>query len=215
MDGSGTPPESRIRVVIADDHVMVRDSLARMLSEEADLEVVGVAATGGEAIALTGELHPDVVIIDYILPDKTGIDVIRQLTSTDSALRAVLITGSGNSQELAAAAIYAGCSGIVEKTRALPELADSVRRAVRDEVLVQREQLVELATGRVAASTQLTPREHEVLALVAEGRGTKDIAASLGLSVNSVRNLVQRLLVKLDAHSKLEAVVNARRRGIL
>jgi DNA-binding NarL/FixJ family response regulator len=212
---SGNSPETPIRVVIVDDHEMLRESVARLLAAQWGLDVVATAATGIEAIALAGELRPDVLLVDYGLPDINGVEVIRQVTSADPAVRAVLFTGLWLSHELVAAAIYAGCSRIFEKTRLVAELAETIRRAATDEVLVQRAQLVALARGGTASAIALSPREGEILALVAEGRGTKDIASLLGLSLNSVRNHVQRLLVKLDAHSKLEAVVNARRRGLL
>jgi len=172
------------------------------------------AATGKEAIALVGELRPDVLVVDYMLPDLNGIEIFRRLTGPYPDLRAVLISGSGISQELVAAALYVGFSEVVEKTRAVSDLANSIRRAARDEVLVERSQLVGLARGTVSAEA-LTPREGEVLVLVADGRSSKDIAGLLDLSLNSVRNHVQHLLVKLNAHSKLEAVAKARDRGLL
>ncbi|HEV8064979.1 MAG TPA: response regulator transcription factor, partial [Acidimicrobiales bacterium] len=112
-------PREQIRVLLVDYHEMMRESIARLLSDRHDMVVVGLAGTGVEAIALAAEQTPDVVVVDYMLPDMNGIDVVRQLTKARPDIRTVLLTGSANTQELVTAAIYAGCSTIVEKTRAV------------------------------------------------------------------------------------------------
>jgi DNA-binding NarL/FixJ family response regulator len=211
---SVTAPSGPIRVVIIDDHEMLRESVARLLEDQGDIAVVAVGASAHEAILLVGELKPDVLVIDQVLPDLTGIEVVRQLTSDDATLRAVLISGSGLTPELISAAIHAGCSDVVEKTRAVSDLAESVRRAVRNEVLMSRARLVSLASGTSPSNEAYTPRQREVLALLAEGRGSKDIADLLGLSLDSVRNHVQHLLVRFDAHSKLELLAKVRAQGL-
>ncbi|MGA2530946.1 MAG: response regulator transcription factor [Acidimicrobiales bacterium] len=215
MPDSSNSPQTPIRVVLVDDHVMLRESVARLLAEQGGIDVVAVGGTAREALELTDKLRPDVLVIDHFLPDGTGIDVVHQLKSTNSDVRAVLISGSGISQELAAAAIYAGCSAVVDKTRAVSELAEAVRSAANDEVLIHRSQLMGLSRGTNSFNKALTPREQEILDLLAQGRASKDIASLLGLSLDSVRNHIQHLLVTFEAHSQIELVAKARHRGVL
>jgi DNA-binding NarL/FixJ family response regulator len=205
---------------VIDDHQMVAESILRLLDDEPDITVVGVATTADAGLALAREHRPDVVVMDYELPDLNGVDAARLIRDCSPATNIVMLTGGGG-EEVLAAAIEAGCTGYLEKTRAFDDLVRAVRLAAAGEIVLPPGQLTRLlprlVRGPPAPSRfgTLTKRELEVLALMAEGLANKTMAARLGLRLNTVRNHVQNLLVKLGAHSKLEAVAIASRHMLL
>jgi NarL family two-component system response regulator LiaR len=209
-----------ISVLVIDDHQMVAESILRMLGHEGDMNVVGVATTATAGLVLARDHQPDVVIMDYDLPDLDGVSAARLVRHCSPATNVVMLTGGGG-EEMLAAAIEAGCTGYLDKTRAFEELTNAVRLAAAGEIVLPRGQLARLLPrlirGTPAAPVlgDLTTREREVLGLIAEGLANKAIAVRLGLRLNTVRNHVQNVLVKLDAHSKLAAVAIASRHGLL
>jgi len=209
---------AEIGVVIVDDHRMFSESLARLLADEDGISVRGVGANRAEALQLVEQFEPRVLLIDYHMPDGDGVAVASEIKERWPETMVVMLTGDADDQILIAA-IEAGCSGFFTKDRASSEVAEAVRVAAAGEALISPAQLVRLLprlnrTFRPAGA-DLTERELEVLKLLASGTTNKVIAAELFLSVNTIRNYVQSILTKLDAHSKLEAVATAVRQGII
>ena len=207
-----------IGVAIVDDHLMFAESLARLLADEPDLRVVGVAGDADEAMALVADTHARVVLLDYQLPGRDGVAVARDIKAAHPQCMVVMLTGTGDDRVLLAA-IDAGCSGFITKDRAALEVASAVRTAAAGEALISPAQLArllpKLSRTHRAVGADLTERERELLARLARGGTNKAIAEELHLSVNTVRNYVQSVLTKLGAHSKLEAVSTAVREGII
>lgn len=211
-------PAGAVEVVVVDDHRMFAESLARLLADEPDITVRGIAPDHAGAVALVERFRPRVVLLDYHLPGTDGVSVARDLKSRWPGTMVVMLTGNDADQVLVGA-IEAGCSGFLTKDRASRDVAEAVRGAAAGEALVSPAQLARLLprlhrTER-PAGPELTARELEVLQRLATGATNKAIAEELFLSVNTIRNYVQAVLTKLDAHSKLEAVSTAVRLGIV
>ena len=207
-----------IGVLIVDDHRMFAESLGRLLTEEQDIALLGIATTGAQAMELAASVKPRVVLMDYQLPDGDGVAVAGAIKQRDPEIMVVVLTGMADDAVLLAA-IEAGCSGFLTKDRAATDVVDAVRAAAAGEALIAPAMLAlllpKLHRNYRPARSDLTDREVEILGLLAAGRSTRDIAQQLHLSVNTVRNYVQAILTKLDAHSKLEAVATAVRQGIV
>ncbi|HTW21111.1 MAG TPA: response regulator transcription factor [Mycobacteriales bacterium] len=211
-------PSEVINVLVVDDHVMFAESLARLLDDEDGLKVVGLAASGAAALEMFDRLRPDVVLVDYRMPDHDGVEITEEIKQRAPHAMVVMLTGSADDRVLLAA-IEAGCSGFLTKDRAAAEVADAVRSAAAGEALITPAMLArllpKLARRPAGVNTELTAREREVIDCMARGWSNKDIAAQLFLSVNTVRNYTQSILAKLGAHSKLEAVSKAVREGLV
>jgi DNA-binding NarL/FixJ family response regulator len=210
--------DAGVGVLIVDDHRMFGESLARLLSDEEGITVVGIAQSAEEAVALSSRFEPRVVLMDYKLPDSDGVVVAAEIKRRHPETNVVMLTGFGDDRVLVAA-IEAGCSGFLTKDRAAVEVADAVRAAAAGEALIAPDLLARLLpklnrTNR-AIGADLTERERQVVDLLARGWSNKAIGSELYLSVNTVRNYVQSVLTKLSAHSKLEAVSNAVRDGVI
>jgi DNA-binding NarL/FixJ family response regulator len=209
---------SVIRVLIVDDHEVLASSLAKTLDTEPDLLSVGVAGSLKQAAELIRTTAPDVLLLDHRLPDGDGVAAIGRLRVVRPALGLLVVTASP-SEHLMVAAVEAGVSGFLSKTRSLAEVTSAVRAAAVGEAVISPEMLARLlprlgGTGRVGAAT-LTEREREILGLIAQGLSNAAIAERLVVSVNTVRNHVANLLAKLGARSKLEALSIAIREGLL
>ncbi|MFA5885228.1 MAG: response regulator transcription factor [Acidimicrobiia bacterium] len=206
------------RVLVVDDHDLVAESLVRALSVEPDLVVVGRADSVQAAVVAAERLVPDVVILDYGLPDGTGVDAARAMTDRLPDVEIVMLTGLSSGATLAAA-LEAGCSGFVTKGGPFSELILTIRAVRAGEVRVPPEMMADLAAHLRPRDREvgadLTKREREVLALLAEGCSTDEMVDRLFLSVHTVRNHVRSVLSKLHARSRLEAVAIATRAGIL
>ena len=205
-------------VLIVDDHRMFAESLARLLSDEDGIDVVGLAATASEAVDLATRLHPRVVLMDYKLPEQDGVAITAEIKQRDPEVMVVMLTGLTD-ERILLDAIEAGCSGFLTKDRAAAEVADAVRAAAAGEALISPALLARLLpklnrTHREVGA-DLTDREREILRHLARGSSNKVIASELYLSVNTIRNYIQSVLKKLGAHSKLEAVATAVREGII
>lgn len=213
---SGAP----ISVLIVDDHQMMAEGLTAAVATDARLEVVGVAPDLPEARDLTDRLRPDVVLLDYRLPSGNGAEGTRALKQVWPGTKVVVITGQ-HDDECVIRSIEAGCDGFLRKTTSVADLVDAVVRAQAGEAVFSAADLSAAMNDmrerqRVAeAGPKLTGRELEVLRLMADGTSTEDMAATLFVSVHTVRTHVRHILEKLDAHSKLEAVVIATRERLI
>jgi DNA-binding NarL/FixJ family response regulator len=202
-----------IRVLLVDDHQMVSQSLRMILEQEPDIEVVAAAGSVADAIAAAGAHRPDVILMDYYLPDGDGLTAAAQITAKDPSIKIILLTGSDDPHTLGRA-VEAGCLGYLDKVGSLEDLAPALRAAAAGHVVISAEHLAQLLPS-ASGPGALTKREREILYLAAEGRTNQAIAAELVLSVHTVRTHVQTILAKLGAHSKLEAVSIAKRRRLL
>jgi DNA-binding NarL/FixJ family response regulator len=202
-----------ITVLIVDDHSMVAESFRRALALESDLEVVGMANTVADARALATAKRPDVVLMDYTLPDGDGVSTAAALVRELPATKVILVTGS-DARSAVRGAIEAGCVGYLEKTMALSQLAVAIRAAAAGDTAISPEHLAMAMRTPTAITSQLTARELDVLRLVAGGLSNQAIAERLILSLHTVRTHVQSILSKLGVHSKLEAAALARDNGL-
>ncbi|HYR63855.1 MAG TPA: response regulator transcription factor [Actinomycetota bacterium] len=217
VEGAGAG-RREIRVMVVDDHQLLAESLLMVLDEEPDMTVVATAASVAEARLNARRHTPDVVLMDYRLPDGLGTDAARFIREENPIVRVVMLTGFPDDAILVAA-IEAGCSGYITKDSAVSEAISAVRAAYAGEALISPSMLARLLPKlrrdyRGVGST-LTDREREVLSLLAGGSQNSTVADQLFLSVNTVRKHVQSILSKLGAHSKLEAVAVAVREGII
>ncbi|MFS8096237.1 response regulator transcription factor [Lentzea alba] len=203
------------RVVLVEDHDMVAEAIGLAL-ERAGIEVIARSVTVAAARADTRRGKPDVVLLDRRLPDGDGTALIPEFVG-DGA-KVLVLTGEAMAS-VAARVAEAGAAGLILKTARLDELVEAVRRVAAGEVVFEAKLLagvLDRLTGRVkVAGATLTAREQETLLLLADGAGTDQISTSLGVARNTARNHVQRVLDKLGARSKLEAVSIARREGLL
>lgn len=209
----GTP----IRVLLVDNHAMFAQAVAAALGEQEGLEVVAVAGTAAEGIESARVHMPDVVLMDYRLPDLLGDEATRAIKRERPETAVVMVTAAED-DEVLGRAVDAGCSGFVMKQDGLEELLSAVRTAHSGGSVIPP-RLLRTLMGRLRngdeESPGLTPRESEVLQLLALGGDTRDIADRLSLSHNTARNHVQAVLRKLGAHNKLEAVMTALRLGLI
>ena len=206
----------QIRIVLADDHVLVREGTKRILEQAADLSVIGEAGDGEQALALIEELRPDVAILDIRMPKLSGIEVVRGMRERSPETRALMLTAYDD-DEFIAAPMGAGAAGYLLKTARPCELLDAVRRVHAGEVVLHSAIAAKVAClwlRRSAASQDevpepLTPREREVLELAAGGLRTRVIADKLCISPRTVEGHFSCILGKLGVSSRLEAVLYA------
>ena len=207
-----------MRTLLVDDHRMFTELLVRLLREHDDIVVCGVEQTVAGALAATRREHPDVVVLDYQLPDGSGADCAAQLHQEHPGLHLVILTGFTD-EATVRACVQAGCSGFVTKDHAVDELVEALRTvhaggaAISPALLAGLLPSLHKHSGK--GTTSLTSRELEVVQLLADGLSNQAIAERLFISHNTVRNHVQRIITKLGAHSKLEAVALATRIGLV
>ena len=192
-----------IRVVLADDHALVRDGLRAVLAREPDMAVIGEAADGHEALAVVDAMRPDVVVLDLSMPVLNGLDAARQLAGRDRGPRPILITMHLEDRYVLEA-LRAGVRGYVRKKQAAADLVQAIRDVAAGRVYLSPGISAAVAdairTGASPPEERLTPRERQVLQLVAEGKTTKEIAAILEVSVKTVDAHRTNLMQKLDLH---------------
>jgi DNA-binding NarL/FixJ family response regulator len=203
-----------VRVLVADDHRVIAEGLAALIRMTEDLEVVALAGTAQETIAAAVATEPDVILLDHFLPDRTGVDAIRELRSKRPEAAVVMLT-SATDETVLAAAFSAGAAGHLVKTEAAANVLDAIRSAARGESFIAHATLQgvlrQAKSGNVkpARANPLTPRETDVIRELAAGRRTAEIAEDLGLTVPTVRTYVQEILRKLESRSRLQAVMRA------
>ena len=218
LKGDPDEPLSMRTVLIVDDHQMVADALACAMSGLPSVELVSTAPSAGAALALAAQLHPDVIIMDVQLGAEDGLVTTETLTKTLPEVRVVVLTGHPTTSVLERA-MTAGACALIPKDGSLTELIDTLNVARREHFYVHPALVKSLVTDRpgTAASRhpQLTPREKEVLRGLADGHDATQIARSIGVSVHTCRGHIKSILGKLDAHTQLEAVIIATRRGLI
>ncbi|WP_033332333.1 response regulator [Streptomyces novaecaesareae] len=224
-----------IRVVLADDQPLVRAALEMVITETADVEVVGEAGTGAEAVRLAAELRPDVVVMDIRMPGMDGIEATRLVTAADGPTRVVVLT-TFDEDEHVYAALSAGASGFLVKDMALDDILGAVRVVAAGDALiapsVTRRLIGAFVGGRppqrgadagtsaaaapaVRRLEAITEREREILTLVGRGLSNTEIAAELVLSIATVKTYMTRLLAKLDARDRVQLVILAYEAGLV
>jgi two-component system, NarL family, nitrate/nitrite response regulator NarL len=206
-----------VRVLIVDDHRVVADGLRLVLDEQPDLLVIATAGDGAAALRVASATPPDLVLVDYRLPDMTGAELAAQLRDRQPGIR-VLFLSMVVSAPLIREAVKAGARGYLVKTQPAEELVDAVRRAARGEMLVPAATLAELVVGDDEGAQlldRLTPRETDVLRLLAAGLDNRAIASRLGIGYVTARSHLRNLSTKLNAHSKLEILARAVELGLI
>ena len=216
-----------IRTMIVDDHALFRRGLEMVLDEEPDIELVGQASDGTEAVEKAAESLPDVVLMDIRMPRSSGIEACRAMKEAAPSAKIVILTISDEEEDLFEA-IRAGASGYLLKDIPLDEVADTVRAVHGGQSLINPSMagklLTEFATlarrddeerAQELPAPRLTEREMQVLKLVARGMNNRDIAKELFISENTVKNHVRNILEKLQIHSRMEAVMVAVREKLI
>jgi DNA-binding NarL/FixJ family response regulator len=201
---------SAIRVLIVDDHAVVRRGLRTFLAVQDDIEVVGEAADGDECLAAAADLRPDVILLDLVMPGRSGVDVLRALTAAGSTARVLVVT-SFTDMTVVIPAVRAGAAGVVYKDVEPRDLASAIRSVQAGHVLLPPDVAAALlapdaGTDRLAA---LTPREHQVLAEIARGRSNREIAKALSLAEKTVKTHVSSVLMKLGVADRTQAAIFA------
>jgi DNA-binding NarL/FixJ family response regulator len=212
--GDPTGERRGLRVLVVEDHRVVREAIAQTLAD-GDLEVVGQAATAEEAMAQALRLRPDVILLDIDLPGLSGLDVLRELAPRLPRTKIVMLTVSGDSRDVLEA-IGLGAAGYLTKDLSAEALVRSVRGAVEGDLAMPRRMAAQVvqhlaATGRgpragASRLDLLSPREHEVLRLLAEGLTDREIGEALGISTRTVETHVASVLRKLGARNRAAAV---------
>jgi len=213
----------KIRVLIADDHAMVREGLRMILEAHPDMEVVGEAATGQEAVALAQELEPDVVIMDLAMPGMGGLEAIRLLQERRPQVRVLALTMYDDPDHFFQA-LHAGASGYVVQGGSSADLVAAVRAVHEGGVYLYptvakalvSDYLRQMGPEEERASLEaLSQRERQILQLIAEGKTAQEIADQLYLSINTVHTYRRRIMEKLGLHNRAQLIRYALRKGII
>ena len=203
--------------MIVEDHRVVAEGLAALINHQADMNVVVQAGTVADAVAAASERYADVVLLDFRLPDGTAPDAAAAVRSLRPEAKMIFLTRE-DSDAARFAAVQAGASAFIHKSRAAAEVVAAIRDVARGKMLITPRTIATLLSKRRAMEAQLdrlTPREREVLRLMAEGSPSRAIAAELGISYTTVRTHIRSLGSKLGVHSKLEAIIKARELGLI
>jgi DNA-binding NarL/FixJ family response regulator len=224
---SSTTPNSGepIRVLVVDDHALFRRGLQMVLEQEPDVEVVGEASDGSEAVTVASDTLPDVVLMDVRMPRRGGIDACTAIKDAVPSAKIIMLTISDEEADLYEA-VRAGAMGYLLKEISIEEVASAIRAVHGGQSLISPSMASKLLTEFAAMSRRseerqqvptprLTDREMEVLKLVARGLNNRDIAKELFISENTVKNHIRNILEKLQLHSRMEAVVYAVREKLL
>jgi DNA-binding NarL/FixJ family response regulator len=213
QDGENEP----IRVLIVEDHRVVAEGLAALINDESDMQVVGNVGSVAETVLAATDLDPDVVLLDFRLPDGSGPDAAAAIRAVRPAAKMIFLTRE-DTDAARFAAVQSGASAFLHKSRAAAEVVAAIRDVARGKMLITPRTIATLIAKRRSIEAQLerlTPREKEVLRLMAEGLPSRSIAAELGISYTTVRTHIRGLGTKLAVHSKLEAIVKARELGLI
>ena len=211
--------EGGIRILVADDHPMLREGLVAVLATQPDFEVVGEASDGAEAVRLAETLHPDVILLDLEMPGTDGVAALEDLRDAGSEARAVVFTAYDTDERILGA-LRAGARGYLLKGASRAEIFSAIRTVHAGGSLLQPDVTARLLAhiGRNdegARADQLTPRELEVLGLISQGLQNSEIAAQLFVTERTVKFHVSSILAKLGADNRTEAVAVAARRGLI
>lgn len=211
----------RIRVLVADDHTIVREGIVSLLRDSGRCEVVAEAANGVEAVEKALATRPDVALIDITMPRLNGMEVVRRIRTELPATRVLVLTVHDD-EEYVLPIVRAGATGYLLKNAAATELVEAVQTLHGGKAYfgpeaarVMAEQLQNPGAEQVNPYQRLTPREREVFHLVVEGKASKEVSRLLGISVKTAENHRARLMEKLDVHNTAELVKYAARKGLL
>jgi DNA-binding NarL/FixJ family response regulator len=203
--------------MIVEDHLIVNEGLAALLNDQPDMIVVGSAGSVAESVPLAELQAPDVLLLDFRLPDGNGADVGMRIRDLQPDVKLVFLSRD-DSDSARIAAVEAGASAFIHKSRAASEVVDTIRAVAGGAMLMTPRTIATLLNKRRTMSGQLqslTPRERDVLRLVAAGMASRDIAKQLGISYTTVRTHIRSLGRKLNVHSKIEATAKARELGLV
>ncbi len=211
----------KIRILLADDHKIVREGLRSLLEKQPDLEVVAEAENGRQAVQLVKKLQPQVVIMDIAMPELNGIEAARQIKTEAPAVK-IIILSMHSDKRFVARALGAGASGYLLKDCALEEITGAISRVIKNQTylspgitgLVVEDYVRHMAAAKEPTFVVLTTREREVLQLITEGKATKEIAFLLHVSVKTVETHRRQIMEKLDIHSIAELTKYALREGL-
>jgi two-component system, NarL family, response regulator LiaR len=200
-----------IRIVIAEDHPVVRDGIRETLQREPDMEVVGDAGTGTAAVVMCGSLGPDIVLMDLAMPELNGLDAAKHIRNRYPSVKIVMLSAYDD-DAFVAEALKIGASSFISKSKSSAEIVDAIRGAYHDHA-----DPPPIASVSVPKPTRdalaLTPREREILELSAQGFTSKEIAETARISERTVHTHFRNIFAKLDAVSRTDAVVKAARKG--
>jgi DNA-binding NarL/FixJ family response regulator len=215
---------SAIRVLIVDDHAIVRDGIRALLGRAADIEVVGEAGGGRDAIALARSLSPDVILMDIAMPDLGGLEATLAIRKERPASRIVILSQYGD-PEYVKRALKSGAAGYVLKKAAGADLVSAIRAVQRGGLVLDPDVARDAVTGEAATADalaaqedpyeRLTDREKQVLKLVAEGHSNKEVAALLGIGVKTAMSHREHVMLKLRAHNRTDVIRFALRHGVI
>jgi DNA-binding NarL/FixJ family response regulator len=214
-------PNNIIRIVIAEDHVVVRKGLCSLLDHEPDISVVGEAVDGEEAVALTKQLNPDLVVMDIRMENMDGVEATRIIRETYPEISILVLTGFGD-EDILQEAMRAGAHGFLLKDASPDELIDAIHRLIKGESLVSprllRRLFDEYSRYEEAEDVEyekLTPREMEILKLLTTGLRNEEIARTLVISEKTVKTHLARIYSKLQIHGRSQAIIYAFRKGLV
>lgn len=209
------------RILLVDDHKIIRDGLASLLAEQPDCEVVGEAADGQQAVRLARDLQPDVVVMDIAMANLNGVEATRTIVHDNPRIKVIALSMHSD-RTYVGRMLQAGAVGYLLKESAFEELAHAIREALAGRVFLSRkitgvvvgDYVRKLSGGEAPRSVTLTPKEREVLQLVAEGKSTKEIAAALFVSVKTIETHRQNIMNRLGIRSIAQLTKYAIREGL-
>jgi DNA-binding NarL/FixJ family response regulator len=222
MDASGD--KARIRVVIADDHPIVRDGLRRLLTAEEDIDVVGEAADGQELLQNLQAWRPDVILLDLRMPNTDGLTALQTMQSANDPAKVIILTASDDKNEFVQA-MKLGCAGIVLKQTSAELIVKSIRKVHSGEIWLDAHTTAQVmrqfatteaatAVGKTRERAPLSAREREIVALVAQGYKNKEMAEKMFISEQTVKNHLHNIFDKLGVSDRLELALYAIHKGL-
>lgn len=212
MTNTTNPLTNSIRILIVDDHPVVRAGLTSMLGTQAELQVIGSASSGEEALAMIQRDAPDVVLLDLRMPGLNGIDMLVATKKSGSQVRAIILTSYETDEDIYRA-VQAGAQGYLLKDTPFKEMLEAIRAVNAGKRYIPRQIAQRLAERMMR--TELTARELEILKMLAKGPTNKQIGRALGISDYTVRNHVNSIIEKLEVSDRTEAATTAIQRGII
>jgi DNA-binding NarL/FixJ family response regulator len=205
-------PIRRIRILIVDDHPVVRAGLTSMLGTQAELEVIGSASSGEEALAKLSQVEPDVLLLDLRMHGMSGVDTLMAMKRSARDVRVIILTSFETDEDIYRA-VQAGAHGYLLKDTSLREMVEAIRTVHAGKRYIPRDIAARLAERMMRSD--LTPREIEILKLLSKGPTNKEIGRALSISENTVKNHVNSIIEKLEVSDRTEAATTAIQRGLI